>query len=219
MAPPPSRSAVRHTNHCATAPFPKRMVWTHLILCAVYRNTVLSPDVTIVAAQQYSSRGRTNVTKSLIWLFLSREDNTRDSIADSLEAFRELLSVFPIVKISGALDSKVSAFSHWSHGFSVYTVCILALTKAVMETSRFFNAERSMVSDWPVIDSRQITLHMHLISIISDLHYCFKIICEQQYITCHHFLRQVVHKNGRGPSTEPWRTPDVTGFGAETAPL
>ena len=51
-APPPSRSTVRRTNHCATAPFPKRMVWTQLILCAVYRDTVLSPDVTTVTAQQ-----------------------------------------------------------------------------------------------------------------------------------------------------------------------
>ena len=50
-APPPSRSTVQHTNHCATAPFPKRMVWTQFILCAVYRDTVLSPDVTTVTAQ------------------------------------------------------------------------------------------------------------------------------------------------------------------------
>ena len=50
-APPPSRSAVRHTNHCAIAPFPKRMVWTQLVFGALYRNTVLSPDVTIVTAQ------------------------------------------------------------------------------------------------------------------------------------------------------------------------
>ena len=26
-APPPSHSAVRRTNRCATAPFPKRMTW------------------------------------------------------------------------------------------------------------------------------------------------------------------------------------------------
>ena len=51
MAPPPSHSAVQYTNHCATAPFPKRMVWTQLILCTVYRDTVLSPDVTTVTAQ------------------------------------------------------------------------------------------------------------------------------------------------------------------------
>ena len=41
-ASPPSHSAVRHTNHCATAPLPKKMVWTQLILCAVYRDTVLT---------------------------------------------------------------------------------------------------------------------------------------------------------------------------------
>ena len=54
-ASPSSHSAVGHTNHCATAPFPKRMVWTQLrpILCAVYRDTVLSPDVTTIAAQHH----------------------------------------------------------------------------------------------------------------------------------------------------------------------
>ena len=54
-APPPSRSTVRRTNHCATAPFPKKNGYImQLILCAVYRDTVLSPDVTTVTAQHCS---------------------------------------------------------------------------------------------------------------------------------------------------------------------
>ena len=40
-APLPSRSTVKRINH---EPSPKRMVWMQLILCAVNRNTVLSPD-------------------------------------------------------------------------------------------------------------------------------------------------------------------------------
>ena len=46
----PSRSTIRRASYCANESFPKRMVWTQLMLCPIYRDTVLSLDGTTVAA-------------------------------------------------------------------------------------------------------------------------------------------------------------------------
>ena len=53
MAPPPSRLAARRTNHCATAPFPKKSGLDATYLMRHLPRHGLSPDVTTVAAQHY----------------------------------------------------------------------------------------------------------------------------------------------------------------------
>ena len=51
--PPPSRSAVRHTNHCATAPFPKK---NGLDAAYIMRRLSRHGSFATVAAQQYHGR-------------------------------------------------------------------------------------------------------------------------------------------------------------------